>query len=328
MKYDVIGLGNPLIDIIMAVDDAFTNKLDLEKGSMNLVDVERQEEILKLDETIAKKIALGGSAANTIFMIAQLGGNVAYGGKVGMDQLADDFESQLVNMGIHSCIKKQKGATGSTVILVTPDAERTMNTHLGMCLNYSESDLDRDIIDNSQYLYLEGYLFDTPTQKKTIAAAVKRAKSSGVKISLSLSDSFCVERSKSEFQDLLDNYVDILFCNDAEAQLMTGADNPTDQLQILSKSVDHVILTMGKQGSKVCVEGKVTDIPCFEVEAIDTTGAGDSFAAGYLYGLTQNYSVEQAGMLAAYCASIVVCQTSPRYDGDFKELVKEYLVNS
>jgi len=326
MKFEIIGLGNPLIDIIMSVNDTFINQLDLDKGSMNLVDVKRQEQILEQGKEITKKTALGGSAANTMVMISQLGGKVAYGGKVGKDRLADDYESQLINMGVHSCIKRQEGATGSTVILVTPDAERTMNTHLGMCLNYSEDDLDREIIENSEYLYLEGYLFDTPTQKKTIAAAVEQAKSANVKIALSLSDSFCVERSKSEFQNLLENYVDILFCNDSEAELMTGFKDAKSQLESLSKNVDHVVLTQGKKGSKICFNGKITDIPCFEVKAIDTTGAGDSFAAGYLYGITQNYSVKQAGMLAAYCASIVVCQNSPRYNGDFREIVKEYLI--
>lgn len=326
MKHEIIGLGNPLIDIIMSVDDTFINQLGLDKGSMNLVDVERQEEIIELGKDITKKIALGGSAANTMVMISQLGGKVAYGGKVGYDQLANDFESQLVNLGIHSCVKRQEGATGSTVILVTPDAERTMNTHLGMCLNYSENDLDKEVIKNSEYLYLEGYLLDTTTQKKTIVSAVEQAKSSNVKIALSLSDSFCVERSKSEFQHLLENYVDILFCNNSEAELMTGFSDSKSQLESLSENVDHVILTRGKKGSKISFKGAITDIPCFEVTAIDTTGAGDSFAAGYLYGMTQSYSVKQAGMLAAYCASIVVCQNSPRYDGDFRAVVKDYLI--
>ncbi len=325
MKYDVVGLGNPLIDIFFNVDDPFMSDLKLEKGSMNLVDVSRQEEILKKAIGLKKSTALGGSCANTMAMISQLGGKSAYGGKLGDDELGTDYENQLIDLGVTSLLKKQDGSTGSTIILVTPDAERTMNTHLGMCVNYSQNDIEPEAIGDAKYIYVEGYLWDTPTQKEAVVAALKHAKSVGTKISMSLSDSFCVERHKPDFQNLLDKYVDLVFCNDAEAQIMTDKSTTSEQLKALSDSVEHIVLTLGKKGSVVYNNGNITEINAIEVEAIDTTGAGDSYAAGYLYGLTNGYTEEESGNLAAYCAATIVNQLGPRYNGDLKAKVHQYL---
>lgn len=324
-KYDVLGLGNPLIDIFFHVEDALMVDLQLDKGSMNLVDVERQKYILSKSVELEKTTALGGSCANTMAMVAQLGGNCAYGGKLGDDELGVDYENQLLDLGVKSLLRKQAGVTGSTIILVTPDAERTMNTHLGMCVNYSEADIDEEAISQSEFIYVEGYLWDTPTQKKTVVAALEHAKKVGTKISISLSDSFCVERHKKDFQHLLKDYVDLVFCNDAEAGIMTECESVPDQIKALSKSVDHIALTTGKKGSKIYQNGEITDIQSFEVEAVDTTGAGDAYAAGYLFGITNNYNNKKAGTLASYCAAKIVGQLGPRYDGDFKSLVTEYL---
>ncbi len=326
MKYNVIGLGNPLIDIFFHVSESFIEDLKLDKGSMNLVDVNRQNEILIKSAELEQTTALGGSCANSMAMIAQLGGKSAYGGKLGDDNLGVDYESQLVKLGVGSLLKKQKGATGSTVILVTPDAERTMNTHLGMCVNFAKQDLEPDAISNSEYIYVEGYLWDTPTQKETVVAALEHAKSAGVKISISLSDSFCVERHKKDFQFLLDNFVELVFCNEAEAEIMTGQSNVDKQIEELAKSVDHIALTLGARGSKIYRDGNTTNIEAFDVNAVDTTGAGDSFAAGYLFGITNGYTTKQAGQLAAFCAAKIVGQLGPRYNGDFKSLVSDYII--
>ncbi len=326
MKYDVLGLGNPLIDIFFNVDDSVIQELNLEKGSMNLIDLSRQDEIINKTSHLKKNTVLGGSCANTMAMISQLGGKSAYGGKTGKDELGEDYESQLTKLGVDSYLIKQDKPTGNSMILVTPDAERTMNTHLGMCVNFSESDVSLKAIENTKYLYVEGYLWDTPTQKKAVMAAFNHAKKVGTKISLSLSDSFCVERHEEDFQHLLDNYVDLVFCNEAEAGFMSKQDTPEKQLEILSKSVNHIVLTLGIKGSKILCNNKITDIKAFDAAAVDTTGAGDAFAAGYLYGITQDYTVKRAGMLASFCAATIVSQLGPRYNGDFRSIVSEYII--
>ncbi len=325
MKYDVFGLGNPLIDIILHVDDAFMAELKLEKGSMNLVDTERQKEILNRAATHQITTALGGSAANTMVMTAQLGGKTAYGGKLGNDTLGDDYQNQLIRNGVTSYLARQEGMTGSTIILVNPDAERTMNTHLGMCQAFSKENISKEGIQNAHYLYVEGYLWDTPVQQEAVITALEYAKAADTKIALSLSDSFCVERHKEKFQRLMNDYVDILFCNDQEASLMSNETEPDEQLKIISKSVDHVVLTLGKKGSKIKCNGDIVSINAFQTKAIDTTGAGDSFAAGYLYGITQGFTPEKSGTLASFCAATIVGQNGPRYEGDFRECVAQYL---
>lgn len=325
MKYDVLGLGNPLIDIFFNVEDRFMLELSLEKGSMNLVDVERQVEILEKSIDLEKSTALGGSCANSMAMIAQLGGKAAYGGKLGSDDLGIDFEAQLKRLGVDSYLKKQNGVTGSTIILVTPDAERTMNTHLGMCVHYSKEDLDLEAIRQSKIIYVEGYLWDTPTQKEAVVAALEYAKSVDTTIALTLSDSFCVERHMEDFRYLIRDFVDILFCNGAEACIMTGEDSANEQLRKMSESVHHIVLTLGKEGSIIFNSGDTERIDVVPVVPVDTTGAGDSYAAGYLYGITHGYTIKQAGNLASNCAATIVSQLGPRYEGDFKAKMADFI---
>lgn len=325
MKYDVFGIGNPLIDVIINTEDQMLEHLSLVKGSMNLVDSNRQREILDIHKDQRRFTTLGGSCANTMVMISQLGGQSAYCGKVGLDEFSDDYEDQLINTGVSSFIKKEEGPTGSTIILVTPDADRTMNTNLGNSQNLSENDLDTDEFQHADYLYVTGYLWDTPVQKGAVLAALKHAKSIKLPISLSLSDLFCVEKHKSDFQNIVKEYVDLLFCNEQEAAMMTDENDPEKQIEVLSKSVSHVALTCGAKGSLIYRDGKVTKIDAFPVDAIDTTGAGDSFAAGYLYGLAKDYSTEEAGKLASKCASVVVSHQGPRFNGDFRAEVSECL---
>ena len=325
MKYDVFGIGNPLIDIIIRVEDATLEELGLTKGSMNLVDLERQRRILERHAEHEKVTALGGSCANTMVMLSQLGGRAAFTGKVGNDELGDDFHNQLRESGVASFVRRKEGMTGSTIILITPDADRTMNTHLGMCQHLSKEDLDLEGLKDSACLYVTGYQWDTPSQKEAVRTALEHATDHRVPIAFSLSDLFCVEKHKEDFQELLDSYVDILFCNELEAKAMTGQTDVEGQLRQLCKSVGHVVITLGKDGSIIGHKGDIHRVEPFTVDAIDTTGAGDAFAAGYLYALVRDYAIPDAGRLASYCAATIVTIDGPRYGGDFRERVRGYL---
>ena len=325
MKFDIFGIGNPLVDIITKTKDSILYDLGYAKGSMNLVSTEDQGKILDQHKDQERTVAVGGSCANTMVMIAQLGGKSAFCGKVGNDKFGKEFDTKLEEYGAKSFVKHGEGYTGTSVILLTEDAERTMNTSLGMCQHLSKDDLNLDAIKDSKCLYLTGYNWDTPSQKEAVITALECAKKEGIPISFSLSDSFCVEKHKEDFQNLLDNYTDMVFCNEAEAMIMTGTDDNAEQVKILSENVNQVVLTLGSKGALIYVEGEIFKIEPFKTKAIDTTGAGDSFAAGYLYGIANGYTPREAGTLASYCASVIVSKSGPRYEGDLKELVKEYM---
>lgn len=325
MKYDVYGLGNPLVDVIVHVDDELHRELGLEKGTMNLVDMERQSLILDKTKSKTPLIALGGSCANSMVMIAQLGGKAAFCGNLGNDELAKEYQDQLIKAGVDSHTSAGMGMTGSTVILVAPDAERTMNTHLGQCQELTKEAVNLEAIKLSKYLYVEGYLWDTPKQQEAVLHALQHAKEHGVQIALSLSDAFVVSRHKDAFSKLLQDYVDLVFCNEMEAGHMTDETDPEKMIEKLHQWVPHVVLTLGKNGSRVMLDGQTYQIDAVTVDAIDTTGAGDSFAAGYLFGLTQGYEIHEAGRLASNSAAAVVAQMGPRYQGDLKDKLKEHL---
>ena len=325
MKYDVYGLGNPLVDVIVNIDEAMHQELGLAKGTMNLVDQSQQAKILARTQEKIPLVALGGSCANSMVMIAQLGGHSAFCGNLGNDTLGQEYERQLEQAGVKNFSQKTEGMTGSTVILVTPDAERTMNTHLGQCQELTKEAINLDAISLSKYLYVEGYLWDTPKQQEAVLHALDHAKKNKIKIALSLSDAFVVERHKEAFTQLLTEYVDLVFCNELEAAHMTDQRDPDQMIQTLHQWVPHVVLTLGKKGSKIMVDGHCYTLDAVVVDAIDTTGAGDSFAAGYLFGLTQGYEIAAAGRLASHSAAAVVSHVGPRFQGNLKEKLKDHI---
>jgi len=327
--YDVFGMCNPLYDLQATVSDELIAQLGLEKGGMFLVDEARQKEILPVIYSDIVLSAAGGSGANTMSGVSLLGGKAVYAGRVGDDNHAHLYEEGLVNVGVVSSLGKGEGTTGMCLVLVTPDTQRTMCTFLGCSLELSAKDIRVDLLKDSKYLYVTAYLWDTDGQKEAVQFAMRTAQEAGVKVALSLSDPFCVNRHKQDLLDLIDRHVDVIMGNKTEAMAITDTDTAEAAALKLAESCDIVVVTMDSSGSLVCSKGNIYRIPAYKIVPVDTTGAGDIFASGFLYGLTQGYDLERCGKIASYVASRVVAQFGPRLDeieGDILDVIEAVTV--
>ncbi|NCN10725.1 MAG: adenosine kinase [Leptospira sp.] len=312
-KYDVFGVGNALVDIIVLLDDAFLNENKLQKGVMTLIDETSQGSLLSSLHDYKKNLRSGGSAANTMIALSNSGGTGCYTGKVSHDTYGEFYKKDIEEAGIVFETKPDTdGHTGTCLILTTPDAERTMLTSLGISTTLKPTDIDTEKLKVSKYSYIEGYLWDGDSTKKASELTMKLSKENGVKVAFTYSDPFCVNRTREEFIQLTKDYVDVVFCNLEEAYALTGKDSPESALIELAKLSPMCFMTAGKEGAYVLQDGKSTLVPGFPVKPIDTTGAGDSFAAGVLYGLTQGYTPEKAARWGNYVASRVVQEIGPR----------------
>ena len=314
MKFDVFGMCNALYDIQAEVGDEILQELDLEKGSMMLLDEAQQQAIVPRIYTHIVNTESGGSGANTTFGVALLGGTACYTSRVGNDEHAHLYREGLAGRGVKPNLGTGEGATGVSLILVTPDAQRTMCTYLGRSRELAADDVNVEDLRASRYIYVTGYLWDTENQKEAVLKAMREANQAGVKVAFSLSDSFCVHRHKSDFLHLLKEHVDVLMGNWQEAQALTDTETPEEAIRVLSENSDVAVVTMDARGSLIRTGGVTTEIPPFRVEAVDTTGAGDMFAAGILYGLTQGLSMGATGRIASYAAAQVVAKMGPRLD--------------
>ena len=320
---DLIGLGNAIVDIIANVDDDFLEKNKLEKGSMNLIELNKSDKLLKNCQ-IVKKIA-GGSTANTVYALATLGNKVEFIGRVKNDHYGKNFSNSIKKSGaiFNTNFVKSEKSSAHSVIFVTPDAQRTMCTYLGASVEFEPSDLDNSSINNSKYLYLEGYLWDSDLAKKAFLTAAKIAKGSNTKIVLSLSDSFCVDRHRESFKELIKDYVDILFCNESELQSLFQNSAFEDCKKYISSICDLCVVTMGKKGSLIIDKNKIEKIDAvLSGEVIDTTGAGDIYAGGFLHGLINNYPLKVCGDFGSICAGHIITQLGSRPNIDLKSLLK------
>lgn len=311
--YDVFGVGNALVDIIVFLEDSFLKEKNIQKGIMTLVDEAEQGSLLVDLLEYKKNLRSGGSAANTMIALANSGGTGCYTGKVSHDTYGEFYKKDIEEAGIHFETKPDPaGHTGTCLIMTTPDAERTMLTSLGISVTLKPSDIDEARLKASQYAYIEGYLWDGASTKAASELTMKLAKENGVKVSFTYSDPFCVNRAKDEFIQLTKNYVDVVFCNLEEAYALTGADSAESAVDGLAKIAPMVFMTAGKDGAYVAYDGKKSLVPGFPVKPLDTTGAGDSFAAGVLYGLTHGYTPEKSARWGNYVASRVVQEIGPR----------------
>jgi len=312
-KFDVTAIGNAIVDVITQADDALLAAHNLPKGAMNLIDAETAEKLYGLMGP--GKEASGGSAGNTIAGIAMLGGKTAYIGKVADDQLGAIFTHDIRAAGVTYDTPALTGGlpTARSLIFVTPDAQRTMQTFLGACTQLGPEDINMDHISASQVVYMEGYLWDLPRAKQAMLDAAKRAKASGVKVSLTLSDSFCVGRFRDEFLELAEKHVDILFANESEILSLYQATEFDDALQQVRKHCEIAALTRSEKGSVVVNGDEVHVIDAVQgVTVVDTTGAGDAYAAGFLHAYTQGRDLKTAGTLGGAMAAQVISQYGPR----------------
>lgn len=311
-RYDVFGMCNPLVDLQAEVSDDLISLFGLAKGGMFLVDREQHGRLLpQVADRIVNREP-GGSGANTMIGLAQLGAKTVYTGCVGDDDLGATYSEGLRNIGVKTNLSYGELPTGLCLVLLSPDAERTMCTYLGSCLELGPEDVNLEDLSQSSYAYITGYLWDTPRQKEAVLAALEGAKKAEVPVAFSLSDPFCVGRHREDFLDLIERYVSIVFANQEEALGITGASTEAEAAKILAEKCDIVAVTLGGDGSLVATKDQLDWIAPHQVRALDTTGAGDMYAAGFLFGMTRGYELARCGALAGRLAAEVVANLGPR----------------
>ena len=325
-RFDVTAIGNAIVDVLARADDALLARHNLAKGAMSLIDGETAERLYSVMGPGTEKS--GGSAGNTAAVVAGLGGRVAYIGKVADDQLGQVFTHDIRAIGVTYDTPPLKGGlpTARSLIFVTPDAQRTMQTYLGATTQLGPEDVNMHYITSSEVVYLEGYLWDQPRAKKAMRDAAIKAQQAGVKVSLTLSDAFCVARFRDEFLELAEKHVDILFANESEILSLYQVDRFDDALQRVRKHCEIAALTRSEKGS-VIVNGDEVHIIDAEkgVKVVDTTGAGDAYAGGFLYGYTQGLDLVTCGRLGGLMAAEVISHLGPRPEADLKKLAASVL---
>lgn len=312
-RFNVYGVGNALVDIQAKVGDETLEVLRFTKGVMTLVDEDTQARVLSSLKGAQITRCAGGSAANTIMGVADFGGSAAYAGKVADDELGRFFLEDMRKVGVAIEVAPAPGGhTGTCVILITGDAERTMLTHLGVSATLGPADIDEAAIAQSEYVYVEGYLFAAENNRAAALKAIDLAKKNDVKVALTVSDPFLIKLFKDEFWRLIEGPVDLLFCNLEEARSLTDLEDPMDCARRIHRHAADVALTLGPNGSLLMASGELIPIEGVPTTAIDTTGAGDMYAAGLLYGVTNGLTWQRAGHLASHAAARVVSQLGAR----------------
>lgn len=317
MHYDVFAVGNALVDIQVQVEDSLIESLGFHRGAMTLVDEHTQIQVLSSIQGHRVTRCAGGSAANTVVGLAEFGGRAAYAGKVAGDDLGEFWLEDIRQLGITIEVPTCTGQSGACVVLISPDAQRTMLTHLGVSSQLGPDDIREHELRRAKYLYVEGYLFTGESTKAAAMRAIELAKLHGVKVAFTVSDPFLIQLYRDEFRKLIAGPVDLLFCNLDEARALTGKTDPVDCAQELHHLAADVALTLGGDGSLLMHNNQVFPIEPHPVTPVDSTGAGDMYAAGVLYGLTHGMSWKQSGHLASQAAARVVSQLGARLQRKF-----------
>lgn len=319
------GLGNGLVDIQFEISEEDLNDIGLRKGEMLLANAEKQKELLeKLSERVNHQCS-GGSAANTIIAFSKFGGKAAYKTVLGNDIFGKFYAQEFKDLGI--VLKAEfliTDPTGTCVVLITPDAERTMHTSLGATAKFTKDHLDEDIIARSEWLYVEGYEFSTPNGAEASLIATEMALKHNTKVAVTFSDHFITQGFRNDLLKVAEKS-DLIFCNEHEAVSFTGEENTAKAFDKLCTKYKNVVVTKGASGSIVHWQGKNHQIPAYETKPLDTTGAGDMYAGGFLYGIISTGSAEKAGHLGSYASSRVVSQFGARLAEDHKGIVKSVI---
>jgi sugar/nucleoside kinase (ribokinase family) len=328
LKFDTTCIGNAIVDVIGKTDDAFLKAENLTKSSMMLIDKERAEDLYAKMEAAMEMS--GGSAGNTAAGVASLGGKSAYVGKVRDDQLGAIFAHDIKAIGVtFETTKSMNGAaTARSLILVTPDAHRTMNTYLGACIELGPDDIDPDMIASSKITYMEGYLWDPEGGKQAFRKAAKISHDAGNQVSLTLSDPFCVDRYREEFLEFIQGGVDILFANEDEVKSLYQTDDFDAALSAVRNHVDIACLTRSEKGSVIVSKADIHEIAAEpDIDVVDTTGAGDLFASGVLYGITNGHDLPTSGRIGSIAAAEVISHYGARPIVNLAELVTSRLAS-
>lgn len=319
--FDVLGIGNAIVDVVAHAGDQLLEELGLLKGSMTLVDAE-QSAFLYAQMGPAHEVS-GGSCANTMAAIADLGGRAAFIGRVRNDQMGEVFRHDIRATGVHFTTppSTEGPPTARCLVFVTPDAQRTMATYLGACVELGPQDVDPDLVRRARITYLEGYLWDRPEAKAACLRAAQLCHAAGNRLALSLSDPFCVDRWRDEFRALIVDEVDILFANEGEITSLYRVETFDEALQRVRRDVDFAVLTRGPKGSLIVADSEVHVIDAVVPERVlDTTGAGDLYAAGFLRGLTAGLDLASCGRLGSACAAAIISQYGARSETSLRPL--------
>ena len=328
-KYDVYGIGNALVDLEFEVTPQFLEQHGVEKGVMTLVEDNRQAQLIgALNASMTKKQS-GGSAANTVIAVSQFGGDCFYSCKVANDELGDFYWQDLIAAGIDTNLdhdNREQGNTGRCLVMITPDADRTMNTFLGITGELSVSEIDEAALRDSKYLYIEGYLVSNTESHTTMVAAKKTADENDVKTALTFSDPNMVKFFREGFDEVIGASVDLLFCNEDEALAYAQTEDLFQAREQLKKAAHTFVITQGANGAIIFDGDTYIDIEPYQVQAIDTNGAGDMFAGAFLYGITHGHTYAQAGKLASLASSKIVSKFGPRLDWHQAQEVLNHLI--
>lgn len=325
-RFDVLGIGNAIVDVLSHAEDDFLDRHALAKGAMTLIEEDTAERLYD-DMGPAVEVS-GGSAANTIAGLASLGADCAFMGKVKKDQLGRVFAHDMRAMGVHFETPEafDGPSTARCMIMVTPDAERTMQTYLGASVNLGPEDIDEDVVAASKVTYLEGYLWDPALAKEAFRKAARTAEGAGRTVALSLSDAFCVDRHRGDFMDLVKNHVSVLFANEDEIMSLYEVDDFDAALQAVRHDCQVAALTRGPKGSVVVNGDEVHVVDAESVDrVVDTTGAGDAYAAGFLSGLARNHDLAQCAHIGNVAAGEVISHMGARPETPLGDLVRAKL---